>query len=185
MAKFDLLVSLEESPSGGMEGALEYAADLFDRVTAEEIASRLVRVLEAVAVDPGLRLGQIEVLEAAERELIVGAWAGTGSVPVSATVPERFAEVVAGSPDAVAVVCGPVALTYAQLDGRAGALAGVLAGLGVGPERCVALLVPRSVELVVAVVGVVQAGGRMCRSIRPIRPSGSGSSSRMPLRCWW
>nr|BFE81265.1 hypothetical protein GCM10020093_038660 [Planobispora longispora] len=184
-AKFDLQLTLAELPAGGLTGGLEFSLDLFDRVTAEEIASRLVRVLEAVAVDPGLRLGQIDILDVAERRTLLDAWAGTGSTSVPATVPERFAEVVAGSPDAVAVVCGPVALTYAQLDGRAGALAGVLAGLGVGPERCVALLVPRSVELVVAVVGVVQAGGRMCRSIRPIRPSGSGSSSRMPLRCWW
>ncbi|WP_204069976.1 AMP-binding protein, partial [Planobispora siamensis] len=70
-----------------------------------------------------------------------------------------FEAQVAASPGAVAVVCGPVELTYGQLDGRAGALAGVLADLGVGPERCVAVLVPRSVALVVALVGVVKAAG--------------------------
>ncbi|WP_203863775.1 AMP-binding protein, partial [Planobispora rosea] len=133
--------------------------DLFDRVTAEDIAARFVRVLEAVAADPEVRLGRIGLLEPEERALIVERWAGTGGAPVRATIAERFAGVVAAAPDAVAVVCGPVALSYAQLDARARVLAGVLAGLGVGPERCVALLLPRSVELVVAVLGVVQAGG--------------------------
>uniref|UniRef100_UPI00194F99A6 AMP-binding protein n=1 Tax=Planomonospora parontospora TaxID=58119 RepID=UPI00194F99A6 len=71
------------------------------------------------------------------------------------------------SPGAVAVVCGDVALTYAELDARAGALARRLAGLGVGPERSVAVVASRSVELVVAVLGVLQAGGAYV----PVDPS--------------
>ncbi|WP_344867175.1 AMP-binding protein, partial [Planomonospora alba] len=72
---------------------------------------------------------------------------------------EGFAARVAACPDAVAVVCGDAAVTYAELDARARALARRLAWLGVGPERFVALVVPRSVELVVAVLGVLKAGG--------------------------
>ncbi|MFB9879574.1 AMP-binding protein, partial [Planobispora siamensis] len=159
VAKFDLLVSLTET-DGGLEGSLEYAADLFDRETAEDIAARFVRLLRAVAADPDVRVGQIEILEETERRTLLESWAGTGTSPgVPSTITEEFEAQVAASPGAVAVVCGPVELTYGQLDGRAGALAGVLADLGVGPERCVAVLVPRSVALVVALVGVVKAAG--------------------------
>ncbi|MBB5968204.1 non-ribosomal peptide synthetase, partial [Planomonospora venezuelensis] len=159
VAKFDLLVSLTET-AGGLEGVLEYAADLFDRATAEAIAVRFVRLLRAVAADPGLRIGEIEIMDDAERDTILHDWAGTGTAPgVPSTIVEEFEAQVARSPGAVAVTCGPVELTYGGLDARAGRLAGVLAGLGVGPERFVALLVPRSVELVVAVVGVLKAGG--------------------------
>ncbi|MEV0424862.1 amino acid adenylation domain-containing protein, partial [Streptosporangium canum] len=70
-----------------------------------------------------------------------------------------FEAQVARSPHAVAVVGSGVELSYAELDARAGVLARVLVGLGVGPERFVALVVPRSVDLVVAVVAVVKAGG--------------------------
>ncbi|WP_307811804.1 AMP-binding protein, partial [Planomonospora parontospora] len=74
---------------------------------------------------------------------------------------------MAASPGAVAVVCGDAALTYAELDARAGVVARRLVGLGVGPERLVAVVASRSVELVVAVLGVLKAGGAYV----PVDPS--------------
>ncbi|WP_344982377.1 condensation domain-containing protein, partial [Streptosporangium fragile] len=159
-AKFDLQLTLAEHPSGGMEGGLEFSLDLFDRETAEDIAARFLRVLEAVAADPDVRLSAIDLLDPAERHMILREWAGTGSSPgVPSTITEEFEAQVARSPHAVAVVCGAERLTYAELDARAGALARVLAGYGVGPERFAVVLVPRSVELVVAIVAVLKAGG--------------------------
>jgi nonribosomal peptide synthetase CepB len=131
---------------------------LFDRQTAEEIAARFTRVLEQVAADPGIRVSRVQVMAAAEREQLVSGWNDT-AVPVAAgTLPELFAAQVARTPEAVAVVCGDEALTYAELDAAAGQLAGYLAGRGAGPEQVVALLVPRSVRMVVAVLGVLKAG---------------------------
>ncbi|MFC4062436.1 AMP-binding protein, partial [Planomonospora corallina] len=166
-AKFDLQLTLAEDPSGGLTGGLEYAADLFDRETAEDIAARFVRLLRAAVADPGTRIGQLDILDETERETILGDWAGTGGTPPATTIVEEFAARVAAAPEAVAVVCGDEALTYAELDARAQALARRLAWLGVGPERFVALVVPRSVELVVAVLGVLKAGGAYV----PVDPS--------------
>ncbi|MET8053585.1 amino acid adenylation domain-containing protein, partial [Streptosporangium sp. NPDC005286] len=120
---------------------------------------RFGRLLESVVADPDVRLSDIDLLDEAEGEVILGEWAGRGVVPAGSTLVEEFEAQVAASPDAVAVVCGGVEVSYGELDARAGVLAGVLVAAGVGPERLVVLVVPRSVELVVAVVAVVKAGG--------------------------
>ncbi|MEU0487461.1 AMP-binding protein, partial [Streptosporangium sp. NPDC006013] len=158
VARFDLLMSLTET-GDGLTGVVEYAADLFDRVTVEDMVVRFGRLLESVVADPDVRLSEIDLLDEAEREVILGEWAGRGVVPAGSTLVGEFEAQVAASPDAVAVVCGGVEVSYGELDARAGVLAGVLVAAGVGPERLVVLVVPRSVELVVAVVAVVKAGG--------------------------
>ncbi|WP_343967259.1 amino acid adenylation domain-containing protein, partial [Streptosporangium amethystogenes] len=158
VARFDLLMSLTET-GDGLTGVVEYAADLFDRVTVEEMVVRFGRLLESVVADPGVRLSEIDLLGPVEREVILGEWAGRGVVSAGSTLVEEFEAQVAASPDAVAVVCEGVEVSYGELDARAGVLAGVLVAAGVGPEGLVVLVVPRSVELVVAVVAVVKAGG--------------------------
>ncbi|WP_230882206.1 non-ribosomal peptide synthetase [Planomonospora sp. ID91781] len=173
VARFDLLISLSETDDG-LTGVLEYAADLFDRSTAEDIAARFVRLLRAAVSAPDVPISRLEILDPAERSTILGDWAGTGVssgslTPITSltTITEEFAARVAASPGAVAVVCGDVALTYAELDARAEMLARRLVGLGVGPERSVAVVASRSVELVVAVLGVLKAGGAYV----PVDPS--------------
>ncbi|MEU9222756.1 AMP-binding protein, partial [Streptomyces sp. NPDC048376] len=84
--------------------------------------------------------------------------AGLGVEGVRSTVPELFEARVAQGPERTAVVCGGESLSYGELDARAERLAHVLMGRGVGPGDFVALALPRSVELVVAVLGVLKAG---------------------------
>ncbi|MEE1784252.1 amino acid adenylation domain-containing protein, partial [Streptomyces sp. SP17BM10] len=74
-AKFDLSFTLAESEEG-LAGSVEYAVDLFDRATAQALGARLVAVLEAVAADPSVRIGDVDVLSESERELVLGQWAG-------------------------------------------------------------------------------------------------------------
>ncbi|MEU3574687.1 amino acid adenylation domain-containing protein, partial [Kitasatospora sp. NPDC036755] len=123
------------------------------------LAGRLVRTLEAWVAAPGTPLGRLEVLSEEE----VGLLAEWGRGPVcevpGVTLVDLLAAQVGRSPDAVAVVAEGVELTYAQLDARVGELAGRLVGLGVGPESFVGVVVPRSLDLVVAVLAVVRAGG--------------------------
>ncbi|WP_238782857.1 amino acid adenylation domain-containing protein [Streptomyces monomycini] len=162
-AKFDLLFRLAErnTPDGapdGLEGGVEYSTDLFDRGTVEGLVTRFERLLDAVAADPGRRIRRLDVLPPAERELVLTGWNATARPLPAVTLPELFAAQVARTPDAVAVVGEGATLSYAELDAWADRLARSLAGRGAGPERVVAAVLPRSVELVVALLAVLKSG---------------------------
>ncbi|MFI0967599.1 non-ribosomal peptide synthase/polyketide synthase [Streptomyces sp. NPDC021080] len=162
-AKFDLGVSLVEqfAPDGspaGIVGAVEYATDLFDRSTVAALAGRWTRLLEAVTADPDRSIGRIELLDADERHRLLEQGNATARAVDAVPVPQAFAAQVAATPDAVALVCGDSELTYRQLDARANRFAHALIARGVGPEQTVAVALPRSVESVVAVLGVLKAG---------------------------
>jgi amino acid adenylation domain-containing protein/non-ribosomal peptide synthase protein (TIGR01720 family) len=162
-AKFDLSFAFGERPEGQGEpgsllGIVEYSTDLFDESTVEAIAQRFVRVLEAVSADPRLRVGDIDVLSAPERERVLTEWNDT-ALPVSEQpVHELFARQAARTPDATAVMSGGVELTYAQLDERANRLAALLTARGAAPERLVAVALPRSADLLVALLAVLKTG---------------------------
>ncbi|WP_328489127.1 non-ribosomal peptide synthase/polyketide synthase [Streptomyces zaomyceticus] len=162
--KFDLGFSFAESHSttgtpGGLRGALQYRTDLFDRVTAQGIADRFVRVLGELSADPARPVGDVEVLDVVERERVLVGWNGEVRDVRDVSLPVLFAEQVARTPDAVAVVCDGRSLTYGELDRWSNRVARWLAGRGVGAESFVGVMLPRSVELVVALLGVVKAGG--------------------------
>ncbi|MFG2548259.1 amino acid adenylation domain-containing protein, partial [Streptomyces sp. NPDC048594] len=164
VAKFDLDVSLGEVTDGegrpvGLRGSVTGAADLFDAGTVDAVAERLVKVLSLVAADPQVRVGQVQVLSEAERHQVVAGWNDTAEPVPDATWVELFAEQVARDPGAVAVVCGEVELSYGELDERASRLAGVLRARGVGSESVVGVMFERSVDAVVALLGVWKAGG--------------------------
>ncbi|GIF04581.1 non-ribosomal peptide synthetase [Actinoplanes siamensis] len=165
-AKFDLFFNIVPAPSGGAYGRLEYATELFDPATAESLVERYVRVLRQVAADPAARLGAVDVLTGAEHEQLARLNETTVSGP-EATVAQLVAAQVARTPDATAVTCGPAALSYRELDARAGRLAALLRDRGVGPDVLVAVALPRSVDLVVALLAVLKAGG----AYLPIHPA--------------
>ncbi|MFC9996215.1 non-ribosomal peptide synthase/polyketide synthase [Nocardia sp. NPDC127526] len=164
-AKFDLQLSVREhSGAAGETGALDavftYATDLFDAETIAVLTERFERVLRAVAADPMIAVDDIEVLTAGERQRVLHDWPVTGAdIAENTTVAARFATAARIDPQAIAVRAGDVTLTYAELDSRANRLARRLIAAGVGPESLVAVALPRSVELVVALLAVVQAGG--------------------------
>ncbi|RSM36171.1 non-ribosomal peptide synthetase [Amycolatopsis balhimycina DSM 5908] len=163
-AKFDLDLSMAETfgESGapaGIQGSLIAAFDLFDEDTTERIVRYLGRVLTAVSADAELPVSAVQVLDPAEYRRIVEEW-NPPAVPESdRSVPDLFAEQAARTPDAVALVAGDVRLSYGELDARSDELARVLVASGVGPESVVAVLMERSAELVVALLGVLKAGG--------------------------
>uniref|UniRef100_UPI0011609DC7 non-ribosomal peptide synthetase n=1 Tax=Streptomyces humi TaxID=1428620 RepID=UPI0011609DC7 len=158
--KCDLALRLVESDDG-LLGEVEYSTALFDAGTVERLSGHLVRLLEAVAEDAGQRrVGELPVLSADERDQLVRGWHGAPAVlPSVGGVHELIAGWAVDTPDAVAMVSGGRVLTYAGLLERAGRLAHVLRGRGVGAESVVGLCLPRGVDMVVAVVGVWLAGG--------------------------
>ncbi|GLY37768.1 non-ribosomal peptide synthetase [Amycolatopsis sp. NBRC 101858] len=150
-AKFDLAMVLREQPSGAVDGVLEYPVALFDEDTVAGFAERYVRLLAGLAADPQRPVDRVPMLDAAEATpLGDDAPGGTFAGLIEAQAQR--------TPDAPAVVAGPDSLTYAELDKAANRVARVLQAHGAGPEEVVALLLPRSADLVVAQLAVVKTG---------------------------
>ncbi|MEV5898228.1 amino acid adenylation domain-containing protein, partial [Nonomuraea fuscirosea] len=169
-AKFDLDVIMAEvfddgGAPAGVRALITAAADLFEPGTVAALAGRLARVLETVSGDPRVRLSTLDVLGAGERRDVLTRWNDTAAPEVTpATVADLFEAQVARTPDAVALMAGDGApayaeLTYAELDARAERLARRLAWYGVGPESVVGVCLERGADLIVALLGVLKAGG--------------------------
>ncbi|WP_319459347.1 amino acid adenylation domain-containing protein [Micromonospora sp. RTP1Z1] len=140
------------------QSRLVYRTALFDRATAETVVARYVRLLAAAVDDPTLPVSALPLLDDAERELVLGAWPGTGATGPLPTVVDEVQRRAVATPDAPALVCDDVTLSYAEFNGAANRLARVLVEHGVGPESRVALALPRSCELLVAILAVLKAG---------------------------
>ncbi|MFS7878067.1 amino acid adenylation domain-containing protein, partial [Streptomyces asiaticus] len=160
VAKVDLSFAFGERPErpGALSGVCEYSTELFDADSVETLVRRLIQVLDAVTGDPGLRISEVEVLSAAERERVLVEWNDTARPLPARRVHELYAAQAARTPSAVAVVSGGVELTYAQLEARANRLAALLTARGAGPERLVAVALPRSADLLVALLAVLKTG---------------------------
>ncbi|WP_344096028.1 amino acid adenylation domain-containing protein, partial [Streptomyces stramineus] len=137
---------------------LDYRADRFDRRTAQDIATRVRRLLESAVTEPAAPLGRVDLVGEEERALLLGEGDATAHPVPATTLPALFAAQAARTPGATAVVCEDTTLTYAELDERADRLAALLAERGAGPERLVALALPRSADMVVALLGVLKSG---------------------------
>ena len=151
-------LSLAAVPGARLGLRFYHRPDLFSRAATERIAARLVRVLEQMTGDPAVTVAGVEVLDVAERRVLLGEWNDTARPVAGLTLGGLFSARAALVADAVAVVCGDEVWTYRGLDEWSGRLAGYLAGLGAGPETVVAVAVPRSARMVAAVLGVVRSG---------------------------
>ncbi|MBF6209344.1 amino acid adenylation domain-containing protein, partial [Streptomyces gardneri] len=170
-AKFDLQLTLSEVPgaASAMDAELVYATDLFDGAFADAFAARFVRVLRGVAADPSVVLGDIDLLDHAERSLVIERWNDTEfpveaalTSPVgdaAATLVSLFEAQVARTPDAIALTFEGTSLSYAEFASRVHRLARWLKQNGVGPESYVALGMRRSLDLLVGMYAVTVAGG--------------------------
>jgi nonribosomal peptide synthetase DhbF len=161
-AKFDLTFNFTEQtgPDGsplGVHGALEYHTSLFDRSTAERISRGLTGLLRALAGSPDVPVQHVDVVDDADARLLA-AWNDTAVDVPPATLTELIERQVARTPHADAVVFEGERLSYAELDARANHLSALLLEQGAGPERFVGVALPRSVELVVALVAVLKSG---------------------------
>ncbi|MEV6908770.1 amino acid adenylation domain-containing protein [Amycolatopsis sp. NPDC051071] len=157
-AKFDLEFNFIPQATGGLRGEIEYATDLFTHATVEAIGARFERVLRALVTTPELPVGHIDVLTADERKLLVTDLNDTAAPTPELTIPGLFERQAAETPDAIAVVAEDVELTYRELDERASRLAERLTARGLRPESLAGLAVPRSADLVVAMLAILKTG---------------------------
>ncbi|HEX8336921.1 MAG TPA: MupA/Atu3671 family FMN-dependent luciferase-like monooxygenase, partial [Pyrinomonadaceae bacterium] len=156
---YDLVLTAVEG-AGGIEGTLEYSTDLFEAETIERMCGHLVSLLSAAAADPQRAIMRLPLLTGRERERTLRGWNDTAvEFPAGLCVHELFERQVERTPDAVAVIAEESSLNYRELNERANRLARHLRSLGVGPEVTVGLCLPRSAEVVVALLAVLKAGG--------------------------
>ena len=160
--RFDLELHLaptaDVSESGGLVGGFVYQRDLFEPATMGRLAQRFLRLCEAVAASPELRLSELPLLLEGEREALIASDAAR-TFPVEGCLHELFEAQVRRTPDARAATCEGKSITYGELNERANRLARLLRSEGVGPETLVGLCVERGLDLVVAVLGILKAGG--------------------------
>ncbi|MBF6355625.1 non-ribosomal peptide synthase/polyketide synthase [Nocardia higoensis] len=156
-AKFDLQLSLVETAEG-FDAVFEYATDLFDPITIAGFAARLRIVLDTVCADPGVRIGDIDLLAAGEHAALAARNATARELGPPATLISLFQEQAARTPEATALSFQGSHLTYRELSIRVNRLARLLVSFGAGPERAVALGIARSTDLVVAMYAVLATG---------------------------
>jgi amino acid adenylation domain-containing protein/non-ribosomal peptide synthase protein (TIGR01720 family) len=157
-AKFDLSFDFADLGDAGTEASIRYSAELFDAATAQTFADRLVAILRAVAADPSIPLGDIEVLTDAERELVLHTWNATGVAVPETTLIDEFEQRVREVPGNPAVWAETGQATYAELDQEANRLAKLLLEYGVRPGGVVGIAVPRSVSMVATVLATLKVG---------------------------
>ncbi|HVG44860.1 MAG TPA: amino acid adenylation domain-containing protein, partial [Longimicrobium sp.] len=176
-AKVDLALTLWEA-GGRIVGSATYATALFERATVERWLGYLRRMLDAMVADDAQAVDRLELLDAAERRLVVEEWNRTeAAYPRESCIHELFEAQVARAPDAVAVVFDGLSLTYAELNARANRLAHHLRELGVGPDARVAVCVERGPGMVVGLMGVLKAGAAYV----PLDPAYPGARLRHML----
>ncbi|MGC5567305.1 amino acid adenylation domain-containing protein, partial [Streptomyces sp. FR-108] len=157
----DLSVSVyDRSSDGRMSVVVEANPDLYSRKAVQEHAAQFLDVLNWMASSAAdERVHRITLMSRSEQRRVLEEWNDTAREVAAATLPELFEAQAARTPDATAVVFEGTEVTYADLNARANRLARLLIDRGVGPESPVAVMMHRSVDLVVALLAVVKAGG--------------------------
>ena len=135
-----------------------YNRDVFDAVRIEQMASHYIRVIEAMVADVDQVAGNISLVSADEMSARIAMGTAIADSIPQATLPELFEQQVACVPDAVAIVCGEQQWTYAEVSRRANGIARALASYGVASEDVVGIALDRSLDLIVAILGVLKAG---------------------------
>ncbi|MFC7931591.1 amino acid adenylation domain-containing protein [Streptomyces cinereoruber] len=151
-------LTLAVTPERSLELSLAYRPDLYDRETAGRLAGRLRLLVEQFAAGGATPVGRLRTLETAERAALLALGDDTGHDVPDVPLVDLFARQAARTPEATALVFEDERLTYAELDERANRLARALIARGAGPERTVALGLPRSADFVVALFAVLKAG---------------------------
>ncbi|MFF7976497.1 condensation domain-containing protein [Streptomyces sp. NPDC007905] len=172
-AKFDLSLWLHEDyvddAPAGLDGSFEYSVDLFDRTTVEDLASRFVRVLEAMATAPDTRLAQVDLLSADERQAVLALSGASADVPATGRIHELFEARARLHPDAIATAHGDRQLRYGELNARANRLGRHLLEAGVTRGTFVGVCLGRGPDLAVAALAVLKTGAA-CVLLDPTLP---------------
>ena len=165
-AKFDLTLNMSESGEA-ISGALEYNTDLFDETTIRRLLGHFETLLESFVSDPAQRLSELQLLTESELQETLSECKAAEAFEGSECLQDLFEAQVERAPEAIALVFAEQQISYRELNSRANQLAHHLLNLGVGPEDRVAVMLDRTPELVVAILGILKAGA----AYLPLDPS--------------
>ena len=158
-AKFDLGLNVVDG-ADGLEVLCDYAAQRFDAPTVRRLLEAFARVLESMPADPERRMSDLPLLSGEERRIVLEEWNATAAeLPGPRTLYAMFTAQARRTPDAIALAEAGRELTYAEVEDRSARLARRLRARGVGPETVVGLLVEPGIDAIVAMLGVLRAGG--------------------------
>nr|WP_232666957.1 non-ribosomal peptide synthetase [Pseudonocardia sp. TRM90224] len=157
-ARTHFAASLQVFPGEQLALRLQYDERRITPARARRLRDVFLSVLGQLAADPDRLVGRLELVGEAERTALEAGWAGTARPVPPLTVAELLAERAAAQPDVVALVCDGERLTFAEFDARINQLARLLLAHGAGPEAIVALALPRSLDMVVALFAVLRTG---------------------------
>lgn len=152
-------VYADGSPESDLHIRLDAPANLYHRAELRFIGEELIAHIRAVVAAGAQPVGALDLLTGAERHQVLREPNATEAPLPDTTVAELFAQRAEQTPDAVALVSGDTTLSYGELHERSDRVARALRAQGIGPETVVAVALPRSIDLVVALLGVVKAGG--------------------------
>jgi len=166
-AKYDLILSVADTPEG-LVASVEYNTDLFESATIQRMMKHFGTLLEAVAESPEQTLSELRLLTREEERQIISEWNETfNDSPRDKCIQQLIESQVERSPEATALIFGRETLSYGALNRKANQLARHLQALGVKPETRVAMMMERSIEMVVAILAILKAGA----TYLPLDPS--------------
>jgi len=158
-SKFDMLLAMREE-GDHLTAAIEYNTDIFAETTIRRMLVHFENLLQSIVDHPEQRLSQLSLMNESERRQLLTEWNATeADYTQDRTIAELFEAQVARTPNALAVVLQGESLTYQELNERANQLAHLLRTRGIGPEIFTEICMQRSVEMMVAVLGTLKAGG--------------------------
>ncbi|NTU97227.1 MAG: AMP-binding protein, partial [Chlorobiaceae bacterium] len=160
-AKFDLNLLLFEEPDGAVHGSIEYPSELFETSTIRRLTSHFTTLLEGfVSGNLNIPISLLPILTEQERYRILEEWNRTGAdYPRNICFQQLFEEQAVNNPDAIAIIEGSIRISYGELNTRANRLAYHLRSLGVARDTLVGICIPRSADMVVAMLAVFKSGG--------------------------
>src|SRR5581483_2400803 len=157
-SKFDLTLIAAEREDG-LRATFEYNTDLFDAATIERVAENFHVLLKAAVSDATQPIAALPILTKVERQQLVCDWNATASdYRREACVHELFAQRAMQYAGKAAVIFGKDEITYKELNARANQLAHYLRARGAGPEVLIGIFVDRSMDMLVALLGVLKSG---------------------------
>jgi amino acid adenylation domain-containing protein len=158
-AKFDLVLELTETGSM-LAGVLQYNSDLFDAAMMERMAGHFQVLLRGVVANPDERISNLPLLSSHEAQQLLLQWNETDAeYPKDLCLHQIFERQAEKTPDAAALIFEEQRLTFAELNARANQVAHYLQRMWIGPESLVGVLMERSTEMIVGLLGILKAGG--------------------------